>query len=143
MFYQQAKESPKEHWSKDAALFDATADFEWLQEADIELHCSLRIRMERLDHALQFGWATDLWENLKEAVSADWIKRLSEINESDVRGQSRQLVRFSRKAYGFLLNCLAYGRSTRGYIILTDIYEFEVEGNCGYFRRLLSFIFTK
>ena len=25
--------------------------------------------------------------------------------------------------------------------ILTDIYEIEVEGNCGYFRRLLSFIF--
>ena len=39
--------------------------------------------MERLDHALQFGWATDLWENLKDAVSADYIKRLSEINESD------------------------------------------------------------
>ena len=41
--------------------------------------------MERLDHALQFGWAADLWENLKEAVSADYIKRLIEINESDVR----------------------------------------------------------
>ena len=26
--------------------------------------------------------------------------------------QSRQLVRFSRKAYGFLLKWLAYGRST-------------------------------
>ena len=50
---------------------DATADFEWLREAAIELHCSLRVSMERLDRALQFGWATDLWENLKEAVSAD------------------------------------------------------------------------
>ena len=47
-----AKESPKEHWSKDAALFDATAVFEWLREAAIELHCSLRVSMERLDHAL-------------------------------------------------------------------------------------------
>ena len=28
-------------------------------------------------------------------------------------------------------------------IILTDIYEFEVKGNCGYFRRILSFIFYK
>ena len=43
--------------------------------------------MERLDHALQFGWATDHWENLEEAVSADYIKRLSELNEieSDVQ----------------------------------------------------------
>ena len=33
----------------------------------IELHCSLRVGVERLDHALRFGWATDLWENLKDA----------------------------------------------------------------------------
>ena len=41
--------------------------------------------MERLNLALQFGWATDLWEN-QEAVSGDQIKRLSNINESDVQG---------------------------------------------------------
>ena len=57
--------------SKDAALLDATADFVWLREAVIELQCSLRVSMERLDHALQFGLATDLLKNLKEAVSAD------------------------------------------------------------------------
>ena len=45
--------------------------YEWFREAAIELHCSLRVSMERLDHALQFGWATDLWEKHKEAVSAD------------------------------------------------------------------------
>ena len=50
------------------ALFDATADFEWLREAAIELHCSIRVSMEILDHALQFGWATDLWGNLKPGV---------------------------------------------------------------------------
>ena len=33
MFYQQAKEKAKERWSKDAALFDAAADFEWLRGA--------------------------------------------------------------------------------------------------------------
>ena len=53
--------------------------------AAIELHCSLRVSVERVNHALQFGWATDHWENVKEAVSADKIKRLSEINESDVQ----------------------------------------------------------
>ena len=38
----------------------------------LPLNCTvLRVSMERLDHALQFGWATDLWENLKEGVSAD------------------------------------------------------------------------
>ena len=68
------KKIAKERWSKDAALFDASADFEWLREAAVELHCSLRVSVECLDHALQFGWATDLWENLKEAASADQIK---------------------------------------------------------------------
>ena len=48
----QAKESPKKHWNKDSVLFDATVDFECLREAAIELHCSLRVSMERLDHAL-------------------------------------------------------------------------------------------
>ena len=76
---------PKERWIKDAALFDATADVEGSRGAAIDLRCSLRVSVERLDHALQFGWATDLWDNLKEAVSADYIKRLSEINESDVQ----------------------------------------------------------
>ena len=76
MFCRQAKKNPKERWSKDAALFDAAEDFEWLRGSAVELHCSLRVSVERLDHALQFGWATDHWENLKEAVSADQIKRL-------------------------------------------------------------------
>ena len=58
MFWQQAKENAKERWSKDAALFDAAADFEWLRGAVIELHCSLRVSVEGLDHALQFGSAT-------------------------------------------------------------------------------------
>ena len=63
MFKQQAKENPKECRSQDAALFDATADFEWLRGAAIELHCTLRVSVERLDRAQPFGWATDLWEN--------------------------------------------------------------------------------
>ena len=46
------QENPKERLSKDAALFDATADFEWLRRAAIELHGALRVRVERLDHAL-------------------------------------------------------------------------------------------
>ena len=62
-------------------MFDAVANFEMLRGAATELHCSLRVSVERLDHALQFGWANDLWENFKEAISADQIKRLSEMNE--------------------------------------------------------------
>ena len=37
--------------------------------------------MEGFDHALQF-W----WKDLEETVSADKIKRLFEINESDIQG---------------------------------------------------------
>ncbi len=59
-------------------MFDAAADFEWLRGAAVDLYCSRRVSVERLDHAMQFGWATDLCENLKEAVSADQIKRFSE-----------------------------------------------------------------
>ena len=68
MLLQEAKENPKERWSKDAALFDAAADFEWLRGAAIELPCSIRVSVERLCHALQFGWATDPWENLKDRL---------------------------------------------------------------------------
>ena len=58
----------KERWIKDAALFDAAADFEWLRGAAIALHCSRRVSVEGLDHAMQFGWAIDLWENLKSRL---------------------------------------------------------------------------
>ena len=60
-----------DRWSKDAALFDSAADFEWLRGAVIEQHCSLRVSVEGFDHALKFGWATDNWENLMKAVSAE------------------------------------------------------------------------
>ena len=62
--------------------------------AAVELNCSLRVSVERHDHALQFGWATDLWENLKEAVSADQIKCLKvmrsmkAITPSSITGQT-------------------------------------------------------
>ena len=70
-FSNRPKKVPKRIGARTQPFFDETADFECLREAVIDLHCSLRVNMERLDHALQFGWATDLWENLKEAVSAD------------------------------------------------------------------------
>ena len=41
--------------------------------AAIQLHCSIRVTEEVLDHALQFG-RTDLWENLKDAASVDQIR---------------------------------------------------------------------
>ena len=74
-------------------MFDDAADFKWLRGAAVELHCcSLRVSVERLDHAMQFGWATDLWENLKCAVFADQIKRLCEINESDVQDRASAVL---------------------------------------------------
>ena len=64
-------------------------DFKWLRGDVVLVHCSLRGSVEGFDHAMQFRMATDLWENLKEAVSVDQIKRLCEIHESDVQGHLR------------------------------------------------------
>ena len=44
----------------------AAADVERLRGAAFELHCSLRVSVDILDHDLQFGWATYLLENIKE-----------------------------------------------------------------------------
>ena len=35
---------------------------------------------------MQFWWAGSLWEDLEETVSADKIKRLCDVNESDIQG---------------------------------------------------------
>ena len=55
-------------------MFDAAVNFDWLRGTAVELHCSLRVSVEGLNHALQFG---------RTAVQ---IKRLSDINASDVHG---------------------------------------------------------
>ena len=42
---------------------------------ELQLICSLRVSVESPNHAVRFMLATDLWENLKEASSANQIKR--------------------------------------------------------------------
>ena len=74
IFEQQSNEKSKAHSRENAALFDAAAGVEWLRGAATELHYSVYASVEGLGHALQFMLATDLWENLKEAVAADQIK---------------------------------------------------------------------
>ena len=64
----------KENCSENAALFDAAADVEWLRGAAFELHYSVNANVEGFSHALQFMSATELWENLKEAISTDQVK---------------------------------------------------------------------
>ena len=107
-FSNRTKKTTKERWSKDAALFDATADFEWLWGAAVELHCSLYVSVEILNNALQFGWTTVLWENLKKDIAADQINRISEINESDAQGH-----------YAVLCTSLVSVVGRRPYILLT------------------------
>ena len=51
-----------------------------------ELHCPFHVCMEGYNHALQFGWPAYLWKNLEETASADKIKRLCEVNESNIQG---------------------------------------------------------
>ena len=67
-------------------MFDAAADVKGPGGAAVELHCPFHVCVEGFDHALQFWWAANLWEDLEEIVSADKIKRLCEVNESDIQG---------------------------------------------------------
>ena len=67
-------------------MFDAAADVKGPEEAAIELHCPFHVCVEGFDHALQFWWAGNLWKDLEETVSANKIKRLCEVNESDIQG---------------------------------------------------------
>ena len=55
-FLQQSKDNPKERCSKEATLFDAAANFEWLRWAAVELHCSFRVSVERLDRSCTAVW---------------------------------------------------------------------------------------
>ena len=71
IFQQQRNETFKERDSEKEDLFDAAADVEWLRGAATELRYSIHATVEGLGHSLQFMLATDLWENLIEAISAD------------------------------------------------------------------------
>ena len=66
-------------------MFDAAADVKGPGGAAVELHCPFHVCVEGFDHALQFWWAANLWEDLEETVSADKIKRLCKVNESDIQ----------------------------------------------------------
>ena len=65
-------------------MFDDAADVKGPGGAAVELHCSFHVCVKRFDHALQFWWAANLWKDLEETVSADKIKRLCPVNESDI-----------------------------------------------------------
>ena len=67
-------------------MFDAATDVKGPGGAAVELHCPFRVRVEGFDHALQLWWAPNLWKDLEETVSADKIKCLCEVNESDIQG---------------------------------------------------------
>ena len=53
------------------SLFDTTSDVEWPRGAAVELHYAPHVDVEGFYYARQFWWAADLWENFKQAVSAD------------------------------------------------------------------------
>ena len=46
----------------------------WMLNVSESCHCSIRVTDEGLDHALQFGRTTDVWENLEEAASVEQIR---------------------------------------------------------------------
>ena len=63
-----------------------TAEFEGLRGAAIELHSTLHVAVEGLLQALQLGWAANLWQDFEEAISADKVECLGQIDEGDVHG---------------------------------------------------------
>ena len=67
-------------------MFDTTADVKWPGGAAVELHCPFHVCVDGFDHALQFWWTANLWKDLEETVSADKIKCLCEVSESDIQG---------------------------------------------------------
>ena len=67
-------------------MFDASADVKGRGGVAVELHGPFHVCVEGFEHALQFWWAVNLWKDLEETVSADKIKRLCEVNESDIQG---------------------------------------------------------
>ena len=85
MSQEQGKEDSKERWGQDTPLFDAAADIKRLGGAAVELYCPFHVCVEGFDHALQFWWGANLWKDLEKTVSADKIKRLCEVNESDIQ----------------------------------------------------------
>ena len=80
------EEDPEESWREDTTLFDPAADVEGLRGAAIELYGPLYVAVEGLNQALQLGWAANLGQDSEEALYADKVERLREIDESDVQG---------------------------------------------------------
>lgn len=86
MLQKQSEEDPEESWNEDATLFNHAADVEGLGGAAVELHGPLHVAVEGFNQALQLGWAANLGQDFEEALSADEVERLGQINESDVQG---------------------------------------------------------
>lgn len=84
MLQKHGEEDPKESWREDTTLFDPAADVEGLRSVAVELHSALHVAVEGLNQALQLGWAANLGQDSQEALSADKVERLREIDESYV-----------------------------------------------------------
>ena len=83
---EESKEDPKESWGEYTALFDSAAHIKGLsREVAMELHSPLHVGVEGLNY-VQFWGTANLMESLEEAISADKVKGLSEINECNVQG---------------------------------------------------------
>ena len=82
------EEDPEESWREDTTLFDPAADVEGLRGAAIELYGPLHVAVEGLNQALQLGWAANLGQDSEEALSADKVECLCEIDERRHTGAS-------------------------------------------------------
>ena len=83
---QKQSEDPEGSGREDVGSFDHAADVEGPRGAAIELQSPLHVAVQGLDQVLQLGWAANLWQDFKEALSADEVGRLGQIDEGGVQG---------------------------------------------------------
>ena len=72
--------------SKSVGRYFVAVDVKGPGEAAVKLYCPFQACVEGFNHALGLWWEANLRKDLEETVSADKIKRLCEVSESDIQG---------------------------------------------------------
>ena len=81
---QHGEKCPEQGRGKHTALFDSTADREWLRCCSIVAHRALHVLVEGLDEGKESCGASNLLQDLEEPAPADKVKRLCQIYEGKV-----------------------------------------------------------
>ena len=85
MTEQQGKEDSKQGGCQHTALFYPTFDFKGAGQTSVELDGAFHVGVEGFDQLGQFRRAANFGQELEEAVSADEVECLCQIDEGDVQ----------------------------------------------------------